>query len=92
MNPKTVIIRYDSKFPSTPSASSETPNNTNDPSPRVLINAANKPPKDICLFLYNEAITIVAPHPGIHPKNEPIIGCAHSGPILFGLLSYFFFN
>ena len=41
-----VIVAYAFKFPET-SASLEAPNKTNDPSPKVLIKLANKPPKDI---------------------------------------------
>ena len=38
----------------------------------------------------NEATTIVAPQPGIAPKKEPIIGCAHLGPIWLATLSRLF--
>jgi len=69
-----VIVAYAWRLPTT-SASSDAPNNTNDPSPRVLKNVAKRPPKDILLFLNNEATTIVAPHPGIAPNKDPIIGC-----------------
>ena len=75
-----VIVAYAFKFAAT-SDSLEAPNKTNDPSPKVLIKAANNPPKDIFLFLYNDATTIVAPQPGIAPKKEPITGCSHLGPI-----------
>ena len=75
-----VIVAYAFKLPAT-SASLEAPNKTNDPSPKVLMKVANKPPKEIFLFLYNDATTIVAPQPGIDPKKEPIIGCVHLGPI-----------
>ena len=77
--PKRVIIKYAFKLPVT-SASSDAPKRTNDPSPKVLVNAANKPPKEILLFLYSDAITIVAPQPGIAPKKAPNIGCNFFGP------------
>ena len=51
INPKIVIIAYAFMFAIT-SASLEAPNKTNEPSPSVLINAANKPPNEILLFLY----------------------------------------
>ena len=84
-----VIVTYAFRLPIT-SASLEAHNKTNDPSPKVLIKVANKPPKDIFLFSYNDATTIVAPHPGITPNKEPIIGCAHLGPIWRDALSYLF--
>ena len=58
----------------TTSASAEAPNKTNEPSPNVLMNVANKPPNVIFFCLYNEATTMVAPHPGIAPKKAPTIG------------------
>ena len=91
INPKIVIIAYAFMFAIT-SASLEAPNKTNDPSPSVLINAANKPPNEILLFLYREATTIVAPHPGIAPIKEPIIGCRYLGPMCGDTLLNFFLD
>ena len=75
-----VIIMYAFRLPTT-EASLEAPNNTKEPSPKVLMKVANKPPNEMFLFLYNDATTIVAPHPGIAPKKDPMIGCVHLGPI-----------
>ena len=59
------------------SASLEAPNKTNEPSPKVLIKVANRPPNDIFCFLYNEATTIVAPHPELPLRKNQCTGCIH---------------
>ena len=45
-------------------------------------------PKEILLFLYSDAITIVAPQPGIAPKKAPNIGCNFS--VQIDLICYHF--
>jgi hypothetical protein len=61
-------------------AFADAPNNTNDPSPNVVINAANRPPNEIFPFLYIVDAIIVAPQPGITPNKAPMIGCKYFGP------------
>ena len=73
INPTRLTIKNAFKFAAT-SDSADAPNNTNEPSPSVVIKAANKPPKESFLFLYIDATIIVPPHPGITPNNPPIIG------------------
>ena len=77
-NPKVIPIIAPTTFTTTnafkleaTSASAEAPSKTNEPSPKVVINAANKPPNVIFLFLYKDEATIVPPQPGITPKKAP---------------------
>ena len=48
--PKRVIVKYAFKLPVT-SASSDAPKRTNDPSPKVLVNAATASERNFIIFI-----------------------------------------